>query len=82
VVDQTLVASLDTANADADGSDSASNELGMSMAMKAPRKLRIPVQNAIVIIHSLRLQTLPSRKPSPCPGHILWHPSRRLGKVL
>lgn len=35
MVNQTLVASLDTANADADGSDSASNELGMSMAMKA-----------------------------------------------
>jgi hypothetical protein len=41
-----------------------------------------PAQNAIVIIYSLRLQTLPSRKQSPCPGHILWHPSRRLGKVL
>jgi hypothetical protein len=35
VVNQTLVASLDTANADADGSDSASNELGMSMAMES-----------------------------------------------
>ena len=35
MVDQTLVASLDTANADADGSDSASNELGMSMAMES-----------------------------------------------
>lgn len=40
-----------------------------------------PAQNAIVIIYSLRLQTLPSRKPSPCPGHILWQPLSRDAKV-